>query len=118
MKTSFVISNEKLREDYEPWGLSAEPGTTFWKYNGKTIRTYEDKMVGSYQSNTAGTVDVFVQRNDFGDITSVEVWHEGDPEYDERTRRIEREKSRWSNYGIDTDTANMEITTVIEQVQE
>ena len=118
VETSFVISNEKLREDYEPWGLTAEPGSTFWRYNGRTIRTYEDKMVGSYQSNTAGTVDVTVIRNDFGDITSVEAWHEGDPEYDKRTREIEREKSRWSNYGIDPDTANMQITTVIEAVQE
>ena len=119
VKTSFTISNEKLREDYEPWGLSAEQGTTFWKYNGRTIRTYEDKMVGSYQSNTAGTVDVTVIRNDFGDITAVEALQEGDPEYDKRTREIEREKSRWSDYGIDTDTANiMQVTTVIEAVQE
>lgn len=118
VKTSFVISDEKLREDYEPWGLSAEPGTTFWRYNGRTIRTYEDKMVGSYQSNTAGTVDIYVRRNDFGDITSVEVWHEGDPEYDKRTQKIERE---WSNYGIGTayEESNMpETTAVIGQVQE
>ena len=121
VKTSFVISNEKLREDYEPWGLSAEPGTTLWRYNGRTIRIYEDKMVGSYQSNTAGTVDVFVQRNNFGDITAVEAWHEGDPEYDERTREIEREKSRWSDYGIGTayEEGNVAVTrVVIGQVQE
>ena len=118
--TSFVISDEKLREDYEPWGLSAEQGTTFWKYNGRTIRTYEDKMVGSYQSNTAGTVDVFVQRNDFGDITSVEVWQEGDPAYDERTRKMEREKSRWSNYGIDTayEEDNVQTTVMIIQTEQ
>lgn len=121
VKTSFAISNEKLREDYEPWGLTAEPGNTFWRYENMTIRTYEDKMVGSYQSNTSGKVDVKVIRNDFGDITSVEAWHEGDPEYDERTRKIEREQSRWSDYGMGTayEEGNVQVTaTMIEAIQE
>lgn len=54
-------------------------------------------MVGSYYSDDKGTVDVYVQRDDRGEITSVDAFHEGDSEYDERTRRIERERSRRSD---------------------
>ena len=92
VETSFVVSDKKIREEYEPWGLSAESGTAMWNYKGETIRTYQDKMLGSYQSNADGTVDVYVQRDNCGEITSVDVWHEGDSEYDERTKKYEREK--------------------------
>ena len=92
VEMSFVVSNEKIREEYELWGLSAEPDNTLWNYKGETIRIYQDKMVGSYQSNTSGTVDVYIQRDNRGEITSVDVWHEGDPEYDKLTREHERAK--------------------------
>lgn len=86
--TSLCLSSEELGKEYEPWGLSAEEGTPFWNYQGETIRTYEDKMLGSYQSNVNGTVDVSVQRNNLGEITSVNVWHEGDAEYEAHTHRV------------------------------
>ena len=86
--SSLCLSREELDKEYEPWGLSAEEGTPFWNYQGETIRTYEDKMLGSYQSNVNGTVDVFVQRNELGEITSVNVWHEGDAEYEAHTHRL------------------------------
>ena len=89
---SLVVSDKKIREEYEPWGLLAESGTAMWNYKGETIRTYQDKMLGSYQSNADGTVDVYVHRDNCGEITSVDVWHEGDSEYDERTKKYEREK--------------------------
>lgn len=86
--SSLCLSREELSKEYEPWGLSAEEGTTFWNYQGETIRTYEDKMLGSYQSNVNGTVDISVQRNDLGEITSVNVWHEGDAEYEAHTHKV------------------------------
>ena len=89
---SLVVSDKKIREEYEPWGLSAEPGNQMWNYKGETIRTYQDKMLGHYQSNASGTVDVYVHRDNRGEITSVDVWHEGDPEYDKLTRDMERKK--------------------------
>ena len=92
---SLVVSDKKIREEYGPWGLSAEPGNQMWNYKGETIRTYQDKMLGYYQSNTDGTVDVYVHRDKRGEITSVDVWHEGDSEYDERTKKYERDKYRW-----------------------
>ena len=112
VETSFVVSDEKIREEYEPWGLSAESGTAMWNYKGETIRTYQDKMVGSYQSNVNGTVDVYVQRNDLGEITSVDVWHEGDSEYDERTKKYEREKYSWSG-SVTEDSGTAEKITQI-----
>lgn len=100
VETSFLINDELIRKEYEPWGLTAEPGNTLWNYKGETIRTYQDKMVGSVQTCSEGTVDVFVQRNDCGEITSVDVFHEGNPEYDERTRKRERGQNRQSYYGM------------------
>ena len=78
-----------MREEYEPWGLLSEEGNVYWNYQGETIRTYEDKMLDSYQSTAEGTVDVSVQRDECGKITSVTAWHEGDREYDEHTRKME-----------------------------
>lgn len=92
--SSLCLSNEDLQEEYKPWGLLLEDGNPYWNYQGETIRTYEDKMLGSYQSTAEGTVDVSVQRDECGKITSVAVWHEGDREYDEHTRRMEQ--SKWS----------------------
>lgn len=92
VETSFVINDEQIREEYEPWGLTAKSGNSMWNYKGETIRTYQDKMVGSYQSNAEGTVDVYVQRDNCGVITSVDVFHEGDPQYDERSMKWERER--------------------------
>ena len=97
VEISFVLNDEKIREEYGSWGLSAETGDHMWKYKGETIRIYQDKMVGSYQSNTSGTVDVYIQRDNCGEITSVDVWHEGDPEYDKLTR--EHERSKYSRGG-------------------
>ena len=98
VETSFIVSSELLREDYEPWGLSAESGNTMWNYKGETIRTFEDKMVGHYQSSVEGKVDVSVQRDRCGKITSVTVWKEGDPEYDARTRKYYKEDASSKSY--------------------
>ena len=83
------MSREEVEAEYEPWGLT--PGTDgFWLYEGQQLRTYEDNMLGSYQSRPEGTADISVQRDRLGNITSVTVWREGDREYDERTGRIEQ----------------------------
>ena len=59
------------------------------------MRTYEDKMLGSYQSREKGAADISVQRNRLGEITEVTVWRQGDPQYDRRGERIEQ--GRFSN---------------------
>lgn len=89
VELNLCMSREEVEAEYESWGLT--PGTDgFWLYEGQQIRTYEDKMLGSYQSRTEGAADISVQRDRLGNITSVTVWREGDREYDERTGRIEQ----------------------------
>lgn len=109
----FIVSDELLREDYEPWGLSAEPGNQIWNYKGETIRTFEDKMVGYYQSGVEGKIDISVQRDHCGKIRSVMVWQEGDPEYDERTRKYYREDGFSKSYR--SDAYPSEASTVWEK---
>lgn len=98
VEMSFIISNELLREDYEPWGLSASSDDMTWTYKGRSIRTFEDKMVGYYQSSLEGWIDVSVQRDHCGKITSVTVWQAGDPEYDTRTRKYYEEGVTYKQY--------------------
>ena len=111
VETSFIINDESLKKEYELWGLLTEKGNSMWNYQGETIRTYQDKMIGHYQSNAEGTVDVYVRRDNRGEITSVEVWHEGDAEYDKRTREYERAKYGWSGSAMEsTGTISQEAT--------
>lgn len=113
VEMSFIVSDELLREDYEPWGLSAEPGNQIWNYKGETIRTFEDKMVGYYQSGVEGKIDISVQRDHCGKIRSVMVRQEGDPEYDERTRKYYREDGFSKSYR--SDAYPSEASTVWEK---
>ena len=93
------LSRETLLEEYAAWGITpAEDGS--WMYQGEQVRAYADKMLGSYQSREEGTVDISVQRDEKGEIISVTALHQGDPEYDERTRKLE--KLRWYHYGTET----------------
>lgn len=90
---SLCLSREELEEEYKVFGISpTEDG--FWSYEGEQVRTYEDKMLGSCQSREEGTVDISVQRNRLGEVSSVTVWRQGDREFDERTERIEQYKLR------------------------
>ena len=114
VETSFIINDESLKKEYELWGLLTEKGNSMWNYRGETIRTYQDKMIGHYQSNAEGTVDVYVRRDNRGEITSVEVWHEGDAEYDKRTREYERAKYGWSGSAMESTGTAQQIRQVEE----
>ena len=93
------LSKEELEEEYAAWGITrTEDG--FWIYQQEQVRVYEDKVLGSYQSREEGTVDISVQRDALGEITSVTVWRQGDSEFDNRTRRME--EYRWYIYGAET----------------
>lgn len=85
VELNLCLSREEVEAEYEPWGLTrGEDG--FWLYEGQQIRTFEDKMLGSYQSRPEGAADISVQRDRLGNMTAVTAWHEGDQEYDVRTR--------------------------------
>ena len=112
VETGFVFNDESLKEEYEPYGLSVKGDNPTWTYQGEKLRVFKDEMVGNYYSDEQGTVDVYVQRNDLGEITSVDVWHEGDSEYDERTKKYEREKYSWSG-SVTEDSGTAEKITQI-----
>ena len=103
------LSREELEEEYAAWRITpAKDG--FWMYQEEQIRIYEDKMLCSYQSRAEGTVDISVQRDEMGEITSITVWRQGDPEYDYRT--AEMEKYRWYQHETET-TENLAYGTAL-----
>lgn len=99
------LSKAELEAEYAEWGITrARDG--FWMYQEEQIRVYEDKMLGAFQTKEEGTVDISVQRDELGEITSVTVWRQGNPEFDERTRKTE--EYRFSSYGTETTQVRFE----------
>lgn len=103
------LSREELEEEYAAWGITPKKDG-FWMYQEEQIRIYEDKMLGSYQSGAEGTVDISVQRDELGEITSITVWRQGDFEYDYRT--AEMEQYRWYQYKTER-TENLAYGTAL-----
>lgn len=91
---SLCLDQKTLEKEYAAWGITPQEDGT-WLYQGESVRTYEDKMLGSYQSREKGAADISVQRNRLGEITEVTVWRQGDPQYDRRGERLEQ--GRFSN---------------------
>lgn len=94
---SLCLEHEALYAEYEKWGLvRKDPDNDLsLLYNGETIRTYSDKMIGRYMSQPEGAVDLTVERNRLGEIVAVTAFHKGDAEYDRRTGELEQ--SNWGN---------------------
>lgn len=91
---SLCFDHEELFKEYAQWGLirKDENNDTTLLYKGETIRTYSDKMIGRYMSQQNGAVDITIERNRLGDITTVNVFREGDTLYDRRTRELQQSK--------------------------
>ena len=91
---SLLLEEEERNAEYESWGLTrGEDG--FFLYKGERVRTFADEVLGFWQSTEEGAADVRIQRDRFGYIISVSALHQGDEEYDRRTREIERNRSIW-----------------------
>lgn len=102
LEVSLILSREELEAEYAVWNITrGEDG--FWTYQGERVRTYEDKMLGSYQSREEGAVDISVQRNKLGEIISVTAWRKGDKEFDYRTEKIEQYRLRSYNSATNED---------------
>ncbi|MCI9336235.1 MAG: M56 family metallopeptidase [Lachnospiraceae bacterium] len=84
---SLCLDSETVDAQYADWGIT-RLDNGFLRYQGEQVRTYRDEMLGSYQSREEGPVDIVVERNRLGDITAVSAVHEGDAEYDRRTREL------------------------------
>ena len=81
--TSLCLDPEEVAREYAAWDILKDDG--LWTCQGEKVRIYEDKMLGSYYSNADGTVDIAIQRNELGEIVSVDVWHPGDREFTGRS---------------------------------
>ncbi|MDE7200987.1 MAG: M56 family metallopeptidase [Lachnospiraceae bacterium] len=104
---SLCLTNEELYAEYENWGLIRKDTQNDMSllYNGETIRTYSDKMIGRYMSQQEGTVDLTVERNRFGEIVAINAYHEGDTEFDRRTRELKQSNWKYASptsYTINT----------------
>lgn len=99
---SLCLDTKEVEEEYRKWEITKEKDGG-WLYQGKQIRIYEDKMLGSYQSQEEGEVDVSVQRDRLGVIVEVNVWCPGDRVYDERTRAREQYYRNVDKSGVITE---------------
>lgn len=106
---SLCISDEQRAEEYASFELVKDKDG-FFLYKGEPVRTFVDETSGCgfYQSRAEGSVDITVIRNRYGYITDVLAQHEGDSDFDRRTRDIERRQTSIT-YGSATDE-----TTLIE----
>lgn len=106
---SLCLDREELFAEYARWGLERKNAENDeMLYNGETIRTYSDQMLGRYYSQQEGDVDITVVRSRLGDITSITAFHEGDAEFDRRTWEIEQNSRTYHNYTVDEQDAVVE----------
>lgn len=114
LNISLCLDREELFKEYAAWGLvRPDDNTDFMLYNGETIRTYKDDMLGRYQSSNDGTVDITVVRNRLGFITAVMALHEGDADFDRRTEDMEQQQSYHHSTAV---YSYAEETTVVEDI--
>lgn len=92
-KSAFVLNitlcldQDTIVKEYGAWDLQkGEDG--FYFYKGNTIRIFQDPLAGCCQSKSEGQVDVIVNRDHFGEITSLTIFVPGDYEYDQRTHEL------------------------------
>lgn len=102
---SLCLNREDLFAEYAKWGLIRKNAENdVMHYNGETIRTYSDQVLGRYYSQQEGDVDITVVRSRLGDITSITAFHEGDAEFDRRTREIGQNNRTYYNSAYTTDS--------------
>lgn len=91
---SLCLSNEELAAEYASFELVKDKNG-FFLYKGEPVRTFVDETsgFGFYQSRAEGSVDITVIRNRYGYITNVVAQHEGDSDFDRRTRDIGRSQT-------------------------
>lgn len=111
---SLCLDDEILYEEYARWGLvrSSEDNLMSLLYNGETVRSYSDKMIGRYMSQPEGAVDLTVERDRLGEIVAVSVSRKGDPEYDRRTAELEQSNRKYAS-----DFHSADIMPGIESVE-
>lgn len=99
------LSDAEQAEEYAKFGIS-KTADGFYRYQGETVRIYYDELLHAYQSVAAGTVDITVNRNELGYITTVTAQHKGDKEFDRRTEELERANHVFSDVEITAYSSN------------
>lgn len=89
---SLCLSDEEREKEYTTWELSKDKNG-FFLYKGEPVRTYIDEIGGYYQSREKGSVDITVRRDRYGNISEIVALHEGDTDFDRRTRNIELDRN-------------------------
>lgn len=89
---SLCLSDEEREKEYTTWEISKDKNG-FFLYKGEPVRTYIDEVGGYYQSREEGTVDITVRRDRYGNISGIIALHEGDTDFDRRTRNIELDRN-------------------------
>lgn len=89
---SLCISDKEKYDEYARYELIKDDVTGFFTYKGEPVRTFVDETGGHYQSRWEGTVDITVIRDRQGYITNILAQHEGDNDFDRRTRSIDADR--------------------------
>ncbi len=110
---SRCLSEEMFYDEYAAWGLvhSDEKNDLTLLYNGESIRTFSDEMIGRYMSQPEGAVDLTVERDRLGVIIAVNAFHKGDTAYDRRTDELAQSSRKYaSDISINEKTLTGECT--------
>lgn len=89
LAVDLCLTDDEISKEYENQGITKGPDG-FYLYKGEPVRVYTDEVLGAVQTREVGAVDISLQRDRLGQITSVEVLREGDAAFDRRTKEIER----------------------------
>lgn len=110
---SLCLDEDTVAQEYKNQGITK--GTDgLYLYKGEAVRAYTDEMLGMVQTQEKGVVDISVQRNRLGEITSVTVLRKGDAEFDQRTKEIER--SNRYNTVISSGTVTEQVTVIEDKI--
>ena len=91
VKMQLCPTDEALAAEYAAQGLVLQANGRYL-YRDKLVRDYEDLLLGAAQTNEDGEVDITVERDDKGNIVTMQRKMAGDVSFDQRTRAIELEK--------------------------
>lgn len=114
VSVDLCLDEDTIAKEYANQGITKK-SDGFYLYRGETVRTYTDEMLGSVQTQEKGAVDISVHRNHLGEISTVTVLREGDTEFDDRTKEIERSHRYGTSISYGTATTQ-DSSPLVEQV--
>lgn len=115
LNISLYLDEDTKTKEYSVWDLQkGEDG--FYLYKGNTVRTFQDPLAGCYQSKSNGQVDLIVNRDHFGEITSLTVFTPGDHEYDQRTHELGY-RTQDSEHYTEVNNTNLAESVTVDNIE-